>query len=128
VIIDVATLTGAAKVALGERYVGVMGNNAVASDMVTVADEVGELFWRMPIGAELRERLSSDVADIANAKIGSTAGGMLLAGAFLKEFVGNAKDGTPLSWVHLDIAGTANNDGAGYGYTGKGPTGVAVRT
>lgn len=128
VIVDVATLTGAAKVALGERYVGVMGNNTVANDVVAVADEIGELFWRMPLGSELRERLNSDVADIANAKIGSTAGGMLLAGAFLKEFVGTAEDGTPLSWVHLDIAGTANNDGAGYGYTGKGPTGVAVRT
>lgn len=128
VIIDVATLTGAAKVALGERYVGVMGNDSVAADVVAVADDVGELFWRMPLGPELRERLNSDVADLANAKIGSTAGGMLLAGAFLKEFVGNAEDGTPLSWVHLDIAGTANNEGAGYGYTGKGPTGVAVRT
>src|SRR5690606_10020422 len=117
-----------AKVALGERYVGVMGNNSAATDVVSVADEVGELFWRMPLGSELRERLNSDVADIANAKIGSTAGGMLLAGAFLKEFVGNDENGTPLSWVHLDIASTANNEGAGYGYTGKGPTGIAVRT
>ncbi|HRN29391.1 MAG TPA: leucyl aminopeptidase, partial [Terrimesophilobacter sp.] len=128
VIIDVATLTGAARVALGDRYVGVMGNGSAAADVVTVADEVGELMWRMPLGPELRSMLNSDVADIANAKIGSSTGGMLLAGAFLKEFIGNDADGKPFPWVHLDIASTANNEGAGYGYTAKGPTGVAVRT
>lgn len=128
VIIDVATLTGAARVALGDRYVGVMGNGSAASDVVSVADEVGELMWRMPLGPELRAMLNSDIADIANAKLGSPAGGMLLAGAFLKEFVGQDADGKPFPWVHLDIASTANNEGGGHGYTAKGPTGVAVRT
>ena len=79
--------------------------------------------------AEMRERLNTDVADIANAKIGSTAGGMLLAGVFLREFVGSTKAGAkPQAWAHLDIAGTANNEGAAYGYTPKGATGVALRT
>lgn len=128
VIIDVATLTGAARVALGDRYVGVMGNDSAASDVVEVADDIGELMWRMPLGAELRGMLNSDVADIANAKIGNSAGGMLLGGAFLKEFIGTNADGEPFPWVHLDIASTANNEGSGYGYLGKGPTGVAVRT
>jgi leucyl aminopeptidase len=69
------------------------------------------------------------VADIANAKIGSTAGGMLLACVFLKEFVGvSKKTGQMLPWAHLDIAGTANNEGSAYGYTPKGATGVALRT
>lgn len=128
VIIDVATLTGAARVALGDRYVGVMGNGAAAADVVAVADEVGEQMWRMPLGSELRSMLNSDVADIANVKLGSPAGGMLVGGAFLQEFVGNGPDGKPFPWVHLDIASTANNEGSPYGYTAKGPTGIAVRT
>ena len=73
--------------------------------------------------------MDTEVADIANAKIGSTAGGMLLAGVFLKEFVGSGKAGAkPQPWAHLDIAGTANNEAAPYGYTPKGATGVALRT
>lgn len=64
-----------------------------------------------------------------NATPGNTAAGMLLAGVFLNEFVGK-KEGTDtaLPWVHLDIAGPSNNKAGGYGYTGKGSTGVSVRT
>ncbi|MCC6376034.1 MAG: leucyl aminopeptidase [Microbacteriaceae bacterium] len=127
-IIDVATLTGAQRVALGDRYVGTMGDEGLVSKIVDISKQVGEQFWPMPLPAELRQLLNSDVADIANVKIGSTAAGMLVAGVFLQEFVGTAPDGSRIPWAHLDIAGPANNEGSPYGYTSKGPTGVAVRT
>ena len=128
-VVDVATLTGAQVVALGMRYVGVMGNDDLASRVVELAGEAGETFWRMPLPAELRPRLASEVADLVNATPGNTAAGMLLAGVFLNEFVGRrAEGGEPIPWVHLDIAGPSNNKGGGYGFTGKGSTGVAVRT
>jgi len=128
-VVDVATLTGAQVVALGTRYVGVMGNDELASEVVAIADRVGETFWRMPLPSELRARLKSDVADLVNATPGNTAAGMLLAGVFLNEFVGRREGSdAPLPWVHLDIAGPSNNKGGGYGYTGKGSTGVSVRT
>ncbi len=128
-IVDVATLTGAARVALGDRYSALMGTADAVSAVEAAAFDSGELVWHMPLPSELRARLDTDVADIANAKIGSTAGGMLLAGVFLKEFVGSDKAGAKVqSWAHLDIAGTANNEGAAYGYTPKGATGVVLRT
>jgi leucyl aminopeptidase len=128
-IVDVATLTGAARVALGDRYSALMGSADAVSAVEAAAFDSGELVWHMPLPVELRARLDTDVADIANAKIGSTAGGMLLAGVFLKEFIGTSKkSGQPISWAHLDIAGTANNESAPYGYTPKGATGVVLRT
>ena len=127
-IVDVATLTGAARVALGDRYAGTMGEDALVGRVVALATEVGESLWPMPLPAELKQLLSTDVADIANVKMGSTAAGMLIAGVFLQEFVGTKSDGSRIPWVHLDIAGPASNDGAGFGYTGKGPTAVTVRT
>lgn len=129
-IIDVATLTGAARVALGERYAGLMGDDALVEQVRAAAADTGELVWAMPLPAELRPLLKSDVADIANAKPGSTAAGMLLAGVFLREFVGRTGDGPDASripWAHLDIAGPANNPAAAFGYTPKGPSGVTVR-
>lgn len=128
-IVDVATLTGAQVVALGTRYVGVMGTDDFAPRVVEVADRASEPFWRVPLAPELRPRLKSDVADLVNATPGNTAGGMLLAGVFLKEFVGK-KDGTDdlIPWAHLDIAGPSENKAGGYGFTTKGATGVTVRT
>jgi leucyl aminopeptidase len=129
-IIDVATLTGAQRVALGDRYSGVMGDSDLVGQVTSVADAVGEQFWAMPLPGELRALLKSDVADIANAKIGNTAAGMLVAGVFLQEFVGKRaqpEDGR-IPWAHIDIAGPAHNTGSGYGFVGTGPTGVAVRT
>jgi leucyl aminopeptidase len=126
-IVDVATLTGAASVALGTRYAGVMGDTELVQRVVAAGDAVGETLWPMPLGPELRPLLSSDVADIANVKPGNTAGGMLIAGVFLREFIGSYDDGTTIPWAHLDIAGPANNGAAGWGFTGKGPSGVAVR-
>ncbi len=128
-IVDIATLTGAARVALGERYAAVMGDEAFTRRVTEVATATGELVWPMPLPPELRTAINSDVADLANARIGNPAGGMLLAGVFLQEFVGSTRDGgSRIPWAHLDIAGPANNSGGGYGYTAKGPTGVLVRT
>ncbi len=129
-IIDVATLTGAALIALGNRYVGTMGDSELVAQVVEAGDRVGETLWPMPIPVEVRPMLASDIADIANIKPGNTAAGMLIAAAFLRDFVGSTGEGDEkrtIPWAHLDIAGPANNGAAGWGFTGKGPTGVAVR-
>ncbi len=129
-IIDVATLTGAASVAMGTRYVGTMGDTELAQRVVAAGGRVGETLWHMPISPELRPLLASDIADIANIKPGNTAGGMMIAAAFLRDFVGTTGEGDEkrtIPWAHLDIAGPANNSGNGWGFVGKGPTGVSVR-
>ncbi len=129
-IVDVATLTGAARIALGDRYAALMGADELVRSVQEAAAETGELVWPMPLPADLRSLLQSDVADIANAKPGNTAAGMLLAGVFLQEFVGRTgddQDAPRIPWAHLDIAGPANNGGAGFGWTPKGPSGVTVR-
>jgi leucyl aminopeptidase len=130
-IVDVATLTGAARVALGERYAGLMGHEGARELVQEAAANQGELVWPMPLPEELRKGLESDVADIANVATGSTLGGMLVAGLFLREFVGEREvDGvsTRIPWAHLDIAGPASNSSGPYGHTPKGPTGAVVRT
>jgi leucyl aminopeptidase len=126
-IIDVATLTGAAIVALGNRYFGTMGDDALVQRVLAASEAANEQVWPMPLPDELRALLNSDVADIANAKIGSPAGGMLLAGVFLREFVGTNTSGVTIPWAHLDIAGPAQNSASPWGFTGVGPTGVSVR-
>lgn len=130
-VIDIATLTGAEVVALGARYSAVMGDDSIVERVKDAAARSGELVWPMPLPSELRARLRSEVADLANATPGNTAAGMLLAGVFLREFVGTPSeeaDSPAVPWAHLDIAGSAQNDGAPYGYTVKGGTGVLVRT
>lgn len=122
-IVDVATLTGAATIALGNRYAGLMGDPTAIKLIEKAAETSGELVWHMPQPKELRALLNSDVADIANVKIGNRAGGMLIGGLFLREFVPEGID-----WAHLDIAGPADNGGSAYGYTPKGGTGAYVRT
>jgi leucyl aminopeptidase len=129
-IIDVATLTGAQVIALGNRYAGVMGDDQLVDQLVATAKRVGETFWPMPLPSDVRTILSSDVADIANSKPGNTAAGMLAGGVFLSEFVGTNGDGDDrktIPWAHIDIAGPAENKGGGFGFVGKGPTGVTVR-
>ena len=122
-LVDVATLTGAATVALGTRTAGVMATDeSLAAQISESAKRAGEAMWPMPLPEDLRKGLDSSVADIANVSA-DRAGGMLTAGLFLREFV---PDGVP--WAHLDIAGPAFNDGGAYGYTPKGGTGAAVRT
>ena len=121
-LVDVATLTGACMIALGNRVAGVMsGDDAVAARVKGAADEAGEAVWPLPIPEEMRSKLDSHVADIAN--IGNRYGGALQAAAFLKEFVAEG-----LAWAHLDIAGPARNTEGPYGYTPKGGTGFGVRT
>lgn len=130
-LVDVATLTGAARVAMGERYCPVMGDEELVAKVVAAGASVGEVMWPMPLPPELRSLLDSDVADIANAKPGNTSGGMLIAGHFLRTFVGSVGEGDEkrqIPWAHLDIAGVANNSGGAHGGTGKGPTGATVRT
>ncbi|UAJ78024.1 leucyl aminopeptidase [Leifsonia sp. ZF2019] len=129
-IVDVATLTGAAMVALGTRYAAVMGSEGLVDDVLSAARASGELLWPMPLAGELRATINSDVADIANANPGVTAGGMLLAGVFLQEFVGRTgddDDAPRIPWAHLDIAGPAKGPASPYGFTGKGPSAVSVR-
>lgn len=125
VILDVATLTGAQMVALGSRVSGVMGDEGVRAAVKEAADRAGEQFWPMPFPEELRSSLDSSVADLKN--IGDKFGGMLTAGIFLQEFVGET-EGEKIPWAHLDIAGPAFNEGSPYGYTPKEGTGVSVRT
>jgi leucyl aminopeptidase len=122
VVVDVATLTGAATVALGLRTAGVMGSSdAVAASVASVMREAGEPAWAMPFPEELRKGLDSTVADLANVSA-DLGGGMMVGGLFLREFV---PDG--VTWAHLDIAGPAFNEKAPFGYTPKGGTGSAVR-
>jgi leucyl aminopeptidase len=126
-LLDVATLTGAQVVALGQRVSAAMANDDALRDrIVRVAGEAGEQLWPMPLPPELRSSLDSPVADLAN--IGERMGGMLVAGLFLAEFVGTRDDGEPIRWAHLDIAGPAFNTGSPHGYTPAGGTGVPVRT
>ncbi|MGW2487648.1 leucyl aminopeptidase [Streptomyces sp. NPDC001606] len=121
-IVDVATLTGAMMLALGSRTFGVMANDeAFRTTVHEVAEEVGEPAWPMPLPEHLRKGMESQVADMSN--MGERMGGGLVAGLFLREFVG---EGIP--WAHLDIAGPAFNEGGPFGYTPKGGTGTAVRT
>lgn len=119
-IIDVATLTGAAKVALGPAVGAIFGNDDEAIRRVEAAARFsGERMWTLPLERSYRPLLDSPVADLKN--IGNRFGGSITASLFLAEFV----DGRP--WVHLDIAGPARADTAEH-YITKGGTGFAVRT
>ncbi|PWJ09395.1 leucyl aminopeptidase [Streptomyces sp. NWU49] len=121
-IVDVATLTGAMMLALGNRTFGIMANDdAFRSAVHEAAEQVGEPAWPMPLPDHLRKGMDSATADIAN--MGERMGGGLVAGLFLREFVGEG-----ITWAHLDIAGPAFNEGGPFGYTPKGGTGSAVRT
>ena len=122
-IVDVATLTGACVVALGERTSGLMATDDATADLVLdAADAAGEDVWQLPIPSEIRSKLESKVADLRSVG-GDRWAGALVAAAFLREFVA---ENTP--WAHLDIAGPAFFDGKPYGYVAPGGTGVGVRT
>ncbi|MGQ0832699.1 MAG: leucyl aminopeptidase [Microthrixaceae bacterium] len=121
-IVDLATLTGACMVALGDRTAGLMGNHRGLLDQVrSAADAVGEPMWPLPLPTYLRGKLDSDVADLKNVT-DTRYGGALAAGLFLQEFVG---DGVP--WAHIDIAGPADASEV-HGEIVKGGTGFGVRT
>ena len=117
-VIDIATLTGAAVVAIGESATAVMGNSEKhISELKKTGFEVWERLVELPLWEDFGEQLKSPVADMKN--IGTRWGGAITAGKFLEHF-------TDYNWVHLDIAGpafTEKNDS----YRGKGGTGVGVR-
>jgi len=119
-IVDLATLTGACIVALGEDMAGLWSSSeALAAEILAAAEPAGEKFWKMPLEEKYFEGMKSVVADMKNT--GPRAGGAITAALFLKQFV---KD-TP--WAHLDIAGPVWND-KDNGYNNAGGTGFAVRT
>jgi len=119
-IVDIATLTGAVSIALGDVNTAVIGTDQdLIEEIVAAGKETGEKFWQLPLDKEYSKQIKSDIADIKN--VGGRKAGTITAAAFLKEFT----DG--VSWAHLDIAGTAWSDEA-KPYRAKGPTGVAVRT
>ena len=119
-LIDIATLTGACRVALGNVYSGVFSNNEkVAERFLQAAKSVGERMWRLPLADEYRELNKSLIADIKNT--GNRYGGAITAALFVSEFAG------VVPWLHVDIAGTSNSSKES-GVTVKGATGVPVRT
>ncbi len=119
-VIDLATLTGACVIALGNYIVGAFGeDDAAVWAVMEAARSAGEEFWRMPVTDLQKDALRSEVADMKNA--GERWGGAINAALFLREFVGT----TP--WVHLDIAGPSTSPKE-RGYLSKGATGVGVRT
>ncbi len=111
-VVDVATLTGACIVALGNHFSGLMSNNeALAEELAAAGIRADDRVWRLPIGDEYIDQLKSNFADLAN--IGGREGGACTAASFLSKF---AKD---LEWAHLDVAGTAWLGGSQKGSTGR---------
>jgi len=119
-IIDMATLTGAVSIALGDVNAAVLGTDQnLIDEIIAAGREVGEKFWQLPLDKEYSKQIKSDIADIKN--VGGRKAGTITAAAFLKEFAEG------VAWAHLDIAGTAWGDEA-KPYRSKGPTGIALRT
>ncbi len=119
-VIDVATLTGAVIVALGNTITGIMGNNdELIDELIEDGKEAGETLWKMPILDDMQDNLKSDIADMRNT--GSRYAGASVAARFLSNFTKSKK------WAHLDIAGTAFIDKA-YKELNKGATAAMVRT
>ncbi|MDO9497143.1 MAG: leucyl aminopeptidase family protein [Nocardioides sp.] len=118
VVVDVATLTGAMKVALGQQVGGFFANDdALAAALFESAEEAGEPLWRFPLYAGYEDKLASKVADADNAAGGA---GAITAALFLQHFVGS----TP--WAHLDVASTGDAPDDNYEWS-KGPTGFGAR-
>ena len=121
-IVDLATLTGAVEIALGGRIAAVMSNNDKWRTVVeSAAASAGERMWPLPLPADYRPFLDSDVADLRNISK-SRGGGTITAGLFLQEFIGEN-----IPWAHIDIAATAWSDADDAEIT-KGGTGYGVRT
>jgi leucyl aminopeptidase len=119
-LIDLATLTGACRVALGTLYSGLFSNNqGLANKLLEASRRSGERIWQMPMPDEYKEQNKSEIANVKNS--GGRLGGAITAALFLAEFAGE------VPWVHIDIAGTAFSTKES-GCTVKGATGVGVRT
>ncbi|WP_340621719.1 leucyl aminopeptidase [Xenorhabdus siamensis] len=111
-VIDVATLTGACMVALGNHYTGLMSNhNPLAHELLNASEQAGDRAWRLPLSDEYSEQLESNFADMVNSC--GRLGGAITAGAFLSRFTAK------YNWAHLDIAGTAWRSGKTKGATGR---------
>lgn len=125
-LVDLATLTGAVIVALGDYTSGVFSNNpALEKELIDKGKEVGEKFWGMPMDEEYDELLKSEIADFNNVGTGGSmrsAAGAIAGAKFLEKAI---EENIP--WVHLDIAGTAW-DSKPKPYRGPGATGVGVKT
>lgn len=120
-VIDLATLTGACMVAVGDRYSGVFSNNEdLLNKIKKAATATDELVWELPIHPDYEKRLKSEKADMVNCDVKTRLAGASTAAAFLKKFAGK----TP--WLHLDIAGTAFGNSP-RAYDGHGGTGFGVR-
>ena len=120
-IVDMATLTGAVIIALGDQNTGIMGNDqGLVDEIISLGKDAGEGFWQLPVSKEYSKQIKSDIADIKNIGPRGKAG-TIMGAVFIQEFIDKAK------WAHLDIAGTAWNDGV-RPHQAKGPTGVAIRT
>jgi leucyl aminopeptidase len=118
-LIDIATLTGACVVALGQFAIGMFGSDQALKEQVRKSGQkAGERVWEMPLWEEYFEQLKSDVADMRN--IGGRGGGMITAALFLSKFVGDCP------WVHLDIASTDWSERE-RAYVPKGPTAIGTR-
>ena len=120
-LIDLATLTGAVVIALGQGISGVMASHdGLAERVLAAAAAAGEPMWRLPLHDEYKEGLKSEVADLNNVS-SQRGAGAIVAGLFMRDFTGG------LPWAHLDIAGTAFTERE-HALGPKGATGVAVRT
>ncbi|WP_283135576.1 leucyl aminopeptidase family protein [Rhizohabitans arisaemae] len=122
VVVDMATLTGAARVALGGRYAALYANDdGLAAELAAAAETSGDRVWRMPLVEDYLPALDSSVADLTNVEAGSAySGGSITAALFLREFAGKR------AWAHLDIAGPARS-AADEGENAKGATGYGTR-
>ena len=119
-VIDLATLTGACRVALGPLYAAIMGNDQLLIDALLAAGRrTGEPVWQLPLVREYRDDIKSSIADLKNVSAGGE-GGSIIGGLFLQEFV----DGVP--WAHLDIAGPAFAE-KDHAFGPRGGTGFGVR-
>lgn len=121
VIIDLATLTGACLVALGEDIAGLFGNDErLTRDVKDAAEAAGEAVWELPLPRDYKPLIKSKVADIKNT--GDRWGGAIMGGLFLQEFVGSTK------WVHIDCAGPVETTRDTVPFLPHGATGFGVRT
>ncbi|MBI4062746.1 MAG: leucyl aminopeptidase [Elusimicrobia bacterium] len=122
-IVDVATLTGAVLVALGDKITGLLANNEkLAQELIAASKISGEKIWQLPLAQEYKDRIRGKVGDWANISTrGATEPGTIIGGLFLEEFVDSAP------WAHLDVAGTAWTD-TDIPTCPPGGTGAIVRT